>query len=78
MDSKTMENQIEQLEVQLSGAKGMLNEIVSMTRLFMPLLYSIPQSDKKMLAELDKRMQIVEMQLSMERLSPPTIVSAKW
>lgn len=74
MDSRTMEQEIEQLQVQLSGVKGLLNEIVTLADLFIPTLQQLPQTDKKMLAEFTKRVQIAGMMLSMERQSPPTIV----
>ena len=53
MDVK--DQKIEQLEVQLSGYKGLLGEIVSITNLFMPILERMPETDKKMVGELKKR-----------------------
>lgn len=76
MDSRQYEQKIEQLQVQLAGTEGLLNEIITLTNLFIPLLKQIPQSDKKMLAELEKRLQISNMMLSMKRNAPPTIVDS--
>lgn len=67
---------IEQLEVQLSGVEGLLNEIINLINLFMPILRAMPQTDKKMLGELEKRLQISQMMLSMKKQSPPTIVDS--
>lgn len=74
MDKKDQE--IEQLQVQLSGLKGLLGEIVSLQNLFMPILEALPQTDKRMLGELKKRMQITQMMLDMERQNPPVIKEA--
>lgn len=74
MDVK--DQKIEQLEVQLSGYKGLLGEIVSITNLFMPILERMPETDKKMVGELKKRLQLTHMMLSMEKQAPPTIVSS--
>lgn len=67
---------IEQLEVQLSGVEGLLNEIINLINLFMPILRAMPQTDKKMLGELEKRLQISQMMLSMKKQAPPTIVDS--
>lgn len=73
----TRDNHIEQLEVQLSGLKGLLGEIVTLANLFMPILEQLPQTDKAVLGELRKRLQITHMMLSMEKQSPPTIVQSQ-
>lgn len=70
------EQRIEQLEVELSGCKGLLGEIVSIANLFMPILERLPETDKRMVGELRKRLQITNMMLSMEKQNPPTIVSS--
>lgn len=74
MDKKDQE--IEQLQIQLSGLKGLLGEIVTLQNLFMPILEMLPQTDKIMLGELKKRLQITKMMLDMEKQSPPTIVQS--
>lgn len=74
MDKKDQE--IEQLQIQLSGLKGLLGEIVTLQNLFMPILEMLPQTDKIMLGELRKRLQITKMMLDMEKQSPPTIVQS--
>lgn len=78
MDSRKYEQQIEQLQVELLGTEGLLNEIITLANLFIPLLQQLPQTDKKMLSELTKRMQIANMKLSMKRNAPPTIVQKSW
>lgn len=70
------EQKIEQLEVELSGCKGLLGEIVSIANLFLPILERLPETDKRMVGELRKRLQITNMMLSMEKQNPPTIVSS--
>ena len=72
MDKKDQE--IEQLQIQLSGLKGLLGEIVTLQNLFMPILEMLPQTDKIMLGELRKRLQITKMKLDMEKQSHQTIV----
>jgi hypothetical protein len=74
MDAK--DKHIEQLQVKMVGLKGLLNEITSIVRLFMPLLEQSPYSDKRMVGELNKRLQITEMMLSMDRNDPPSIVES--
>ena len=74
MDKKDQE--IEQLQIQLSGLKGLLGEIVTLQNLFMPILEMLPQTDKIMLGELRKRLQITKMMLDMEKQSLPTIVQS--
>ena len=74
MDKKDQE--IEQLQIQLSGLKGLLGEIVTLQNLFMPILEMLPQTDKILLGELRKRLQITKMMLDMEKQSPPTIVQS--
>ena len=54
----------------------MLGEIVTLQNLFMPILEMLPQTDKIMLGELRKRLQITKMMLDMEKQSPPTIVQS--
>lgn len=76
MNESTKDQMIEQLQVEISGAKGLLNEIVSLTDLFMPILKQLPQTDKKVLLELEKRMDIVKMALAMDRQSAPHIVQS--
>lgn len=78
MDSRQYEQKIEQLIVELSGMKGLLNEIVTLTNLFMPLLRQHPQVDKRMLANLEKRLQVVQMMFDMERQAPPHIVQSSF
>lgn len=76
MDSRQYEQKIEQLQVELSGQEGFLNEIINLVNLFIPTLKALPTTDKKMLAELEKRVQLANMMLSMKRNSPPTIVQS--
>lgn len=78
MDSRKLEQQIEQLTIQLSGVEGLLNEIVTLLDLFLPTLRQLPQTDKRMLAELEKRQQIAQMMISMKQQSAPKIVDKMW
>lgn len=78
MDSRKYEQEIEQLQVQLSGTEGLLNEIICLLDLFLPTLRQLPQTDKKMLAELEKRHQIAHMMISMKQQSAPKIVDSLW
>lgn len=78
MDSRKYEQEIEQLQVQLSGTEGLLNEIITLLDLFLPTLRQLPQTDKRMLAELEKRHQIAHMMISMKQQSAPKIVDTMW
>lgn len=78
MDSRQYEQKIEQLIVELEGAYGLLNEVVSYTELFLPILRQLPQTDKNMLAELEKRILISKQTFSMRRNDPATITSSLW
>lgn len=78
MDSRQYEQKIEQLIVELEGAYGLLNEVVSYTELFLPILRQLPQTDKNMLAELEKRILISKQTFSMRRNNPATITSSLW
>lgn len=78
MDSRQYEQTIEQLQVTLEGTKGLLNEVVTLTNLFIPLLEQIPQSDKKVLMSLKQRIQVASMMLAMDRQGPPTIVQSSF
>ena len=42
----------------------------------MPTLKALPQTDKRMLAELEKRVLIANRVLTMKRNAPPTIVDS--
>lgn len=72
------DQKIEQLIVELEGAYGLLNEVVSYTELFLPILRQLPQTDKNMLAELEKRILISKQTFSMRRNDPATITSSLW
>lgn len=76
MDTRTLEQKIEQLTVELSGMEGFLNEIINLLNLFMPTLKALPQTDKRMLAELEKRVLIANRVLTMKRNAPPKIVDS--
>lgn len=78
MDSRQYEQKIEQLIVELEGAYGLLNEVVSYTELFLPILRQLPQTDKNMLSELEKRILISKQTFSMRRNDPATITSSLW
>ena len=72
------DQKIEQLIVELEGAYGLLNEVVSYTELFLPILRQLPQTDKNMLSELEKRILISKQTFSMRRNDPATITSSLW
>ena len=72
------DQKIEQLIVELEGAYGLLNEVVSYTELFLPILRQLPQTDKNMLSELEKRILISKQTFSMRRNNPATITSSLW
>jgi len=78
MDSRQYDQKIEQLIVELEGAYGLLNEVVSYTELFLPILRQLPQTDKNMLSELEKRILISKQTFSMRRNDPATITSSLW
>lgn len=72
------DQKIEQLIVELEGAYGLLNEVVTYTELFLPILRQLPQTDKNMLSELEKRILISKQTFSMRRNDPATITSSLW
>ena len=76
MDSRQYEQKIEQLEVEYSGLEGFLNEIINLVNLFIPILKTIPQTDKRLVAELEKRVLLANRMLTMKRNAPPTIVQS--
>lgn len=76
MDDRKKDQYIEQLTVEISGAKGLLNEITCLLDVFMPRLKADPAVDKNVLLELEKRCDIVKRALAIERQSAPHIIQS--